>query len=102
MGKKIGICWMSIKLLKCKIVIQEDNLQAIEVLVALATIQSKITTRQILMMDYVNQQKVKVINKNPKNVVIKAEIRKQNQQYLYQELKIINNFNSEHKKCKKV
>ena len=93
MGKKIGICWMLIKLLKIKIVTQEDNLQAIEVLVALATIQNKITTHQILMMGYVNQQKVKVINKNQKIVVIKAEIRKQNQQYLYQELKIINNFN---------
>lgn len=84
---------MLIKLLKFKIVTQEDNLQAIEVLVALATIQNKITTHQILMMDYVNQQKVKAINKNQKNAVIKAEIRKQNQQYLYQELKIINNFN---------
>lgn len=84
---------MLIKLLKFKIVTQEDNLQAIEVLVALVTIQNKITTHQILMMDYVNQQKVKVINKNQKNAVIKAEIRKQNQQYLYQELRIINNFN---------
>jgi hypothetical protein len=96
---------MLIKLLKYKIVTQEGNSLPIEVQGVQVITQNKINkiiTHQIFKMDYVYQLKVKVINKNLNNAVIKAEIRKQNQQFPYPELRIINNLNYEHKKCKKV